>query len=129
MNLQEWTTAYLKYKDVIKRRISDIKVEENRVLVKNKDGSEHPYLCVADLDKLKPEDFEKNKVVCLNKKKNVLWVIDNWDSLSKIDTVIIFVNVSKSESWSLHPKNHNNISEDDNIKQGLLSLFQSVPGV
>lgn len=129
-NLLSWAKAYIKYKDSVHRRISEMNVDESskKIVIKNKNGSEDVYICIDHLegssDKIKDE-----KVVCLNTKDNLDWLIKNWDSLKQSRNVFIFVNMATSESWSVHPSMHDVVTEKSALKQGLLALFESVPEV
>lgn len=129
-NLLNWAKAYIKYKDSVNRRISEMNVEEssNKIFIKNKNGSEDLYICINHLEG--PSTAIKDeKVVCLNTRQNLDWLIKNWDSLKQSRNVFIFVNPDVSESWSVHPSMHDVITEKAALKPGLLSLFESVPEV
>ena len=64
-----------------------------------------------------------------NTKNNLESLISMWDSIIKYKSLsICFVNQeSKLEKrWIIHPYTHNKISERSALKQGLMSLFQTV---
>lgn len=128
--LLNWARAYIKYKDSVNRRISEMNVEEssNKILIKNKNGSEETYFCIDYLEG-SSTNIKDEKVVCLNTKQNLDWLIKNWDSLKQSRNIFIFVNLAVSESWSVHPSMHDIVTEKSALKPGLLSLFESVPEV
>ncbi|MCF7871984.1 hypothetical protein K9L97_03025 [Candidatus Woesearchaeota archaeon] len=126
MNIIEWTEAFIKYKDTAFRRIDSLNVENDGVLVHNKDGSSVKWVCSGYLNDLNIDSLDNQRIVCYNMLKNVDWVLENWDNLKDSRVVFYFVNVDKSESWALNPKNHHLVSEKGSLKQGLYSLFESI---
>ncbi|MCF7866012.1 hypothetical protein K9L67_01085 [Candidatus Woesearchaeota archaeon] len=127
MNLVEWTVAYIKYKDTVFRRIESLKEDSDKIIVNLKSGHKQIHLCADYLDKLNIDNLSNEKISCLNVKKNLDWLISNWNLIISKDLVFHFVNLDKSESWSINPKMHHSISEKGAIKTGLQSLFDSVP--
>ena len=126
--LFSWAQAYIKYKDSVHRRVFEMKLEESskKIHIKNKNGSEEIYVCINHLEG--PSDNIKDKkVVCLNTKDNLNWLIKNWDSLKQSRNIFIFVNPAVSESWSVHPSIHDVVTDKVALNPGLLSLFGSIP--
>jgi hypothetical protein len=129
LNIMEWTEAYLKYKDSIQRKIIKLEKSGNNLVCELKDGSTHKYLCIDDLSSLSLGDLDGFRVSCLNTKKNLDWVVKNWQEIKESDTVFLFANPKKAVHWSVNPKLHDSISDKSAIKQGLKSLFESIPEV
>jgi len=72
----------------------------------------------------------KTGLVILNSRKNLDFVITNWQVFSSLkDLCIYFVNTTVNEKWLLYPYTHNQITEKNALKRGLLSLFSMVPAV
>lgn len=129
LNILDWTEAYLKYKDSIHRKILKMEKSGNNLVCDLKDGSHQKYLCIDDLSSLSVSDLNGFRVSCLNTKKNLDWVIKNWQEIKVSDAVFLFANPKKAAHWSVNPKLHDSISDKTAIKQGLKSLFESVPEV
>jgi len=131
MDLYEWTEEYIRFRDVIRKKIVDIKKQNRSILVKEKE-KENPYLIEEDLlegiNKL--SDFEKKKsiiIVTLNKEKNLDVLIKNWDNLLEFeDLTVLFSHPGTNEKWSVHLKSHDKISEKKHLKEGLKILFESI---
>ena len=67
----------------------------------------------------------KTTVICLNKKENLKFIIENWVKFIIFKKLcLIFVNPKKNTKWLIIPYNHNKISED--IKPGLKTLFKNL---
>jgi len=131
LDILTWTEEYLKYKNTIHRKISKIdkKLQKQELTCHQKDGTIQKYLCLNELEKLKIKDLENNRVSCLNTKQNLDWLIKNWDEIKNMNTTFFFANPSQSMHWSINPKLHDNITEKNNLKQGLKSLFNSIPKI
>jgi len=127
MNLQEWTEAYIKYKDSVFRRIKNIERVERGLRVRNKDDSITRYICAYDLKNMNASELSDERISCTNTKSNLEWVLKNWDVLKDTKVIFHFVNLNRADSWSLNPGMHHNITEKSTLKQGLVSLFESVP--
>lgn len=131
LDILSWTEAYLKYKDTVQRRILKLNKYEDKqeLLCELKDGTIHKYLCVDSLANLSPKDLKGLRVSILNTKKNMTWLLDNWQEVKDYDTVFIFANPKKATHWSITPRLHNNIVEKSAIKPGIKALFDSIPEV
>jgi len=131
LNILDWTEAYLKYKDSIQRKIKILKKFslQNEIVCEMKDDSIHKYLCVDDLSNLKASDIKGYRVSCLNSKKNLDWLISNWQELKSLDSVFFFANPQKAVHWSINPRIHDGITDKSSIKSGLNSLFDSIQEV
>ena len=131
LDLLSWTEAFLRYKDAIQRKIQEIKInkEEKEIKVKQKDGTEQLYKCIDELEKTHIKEAENKRIVCLNTKNNLNWLIENWQELKETETIIIFSNPKKTAHWTVTPKTHNKITEKGAIKQGLKTLFESIPEI
>ena len=72
----------------------------------------------------------KTGLVIFNSRKNLDFVIANWQMFSSLkELCIYFVNPVVNEKWLLYPYTHNQITEKIALKRGLLSLFSMVPAV
>lgn len=128
MNLVEWTKHYIKFKDCMKRQITSIEELEDRLLVHEK--KEDKVYCITEelKDKLLTENKceERKFIVTTNTLMNVKFLADNWKLIENEEVTIIFANTKTNESWIVHPKTHSKISDNKTIKQGLMSLHESI---
>ncbi len=127
LTIKEWAKTYVKYKDMIPRIVESISETENGIVVSQKTGEKITYLCMESIEALNPGSITNERIVCLNTKKNLDWLLKNWDLVKNKRTVFIFVNLDKAESWAINPLLHSAITEKKSLKQGLIALFESVP--
>jgi hypothetical protein len=129
MSLLDWTVAYIKYKDSVQKRIKTLDANSDKQTVKviNKDDSTATYICSPILKILNTDSLKDEKVVCLNKKENVDWLISKWDIVKDKKCIFLFVNTKRSENWAINPHMHHNITDKSALKPGLKALFESIP--
>lgn len=134
MDLYEWTKHFIKYKDVIARRIKTIKFLDTSIHVEEKEkfnNTKKIYLVYENLEegiqassKLKDE---KGIIVCLNTKINKNILIKNWKKLLKMkDITILFAHPGTNEKWMIHPKTHSKINEAEKLNESIEILFNSI---
>lgn len=128
MNLTEWSKNYIKFKDCFKRQIKTIEEIEKGLLVHEKKENKNYFIYEKLKNNLIINKKIKNKVflITLNTKENVKELADNWALVENEDLTIIFANIKTNESWMVHPKTHSKITEKKLIKQGLISLHESI---
>ena len=135
--LVEWAISFVKYMDIVKKSIQDIKAEENKVLVKFKE-KEQLFLILPELDKDKLESFSeliKDKsiiIITLNSDNNITFLAENWKELSKNPLLsFYFVNPESStdKKWAICPHAHNKIADISSLKPGLMSIAEGVEKV
>lgn len=129
MSIFDWACAYIKYKDSVQGKIQTLDSNEKKgeIKVNLKDGSKNVYLCTNLLGDLNVENLNDEKVVCLNKKENLNWLIANWEALKDKKCVFLFVNPKRSENWAINPRMHHSITDKSALKPGLKVLFESIP--
>jgi len=129
--LKEWVYNYIKNKDAFLKNILSIDKTSTGLLVKYIDKDQ----IVITSERLDLKLLNKNKesdklfIFTYNTKDNLETLISIWDSIIKYKSLsICFVNQdSKLEKkWIIQPYTHNKISERSVLKQGLISLFQTV---
>ena len=122
MELVEWTTHFIKFKDAMRRRIKDIKVEENVITIQEKGDITKKYIIDEKLEK-KEADY----IVCTNTKKNVDILIHSWKEFaSDPKLTIIFANPETNENWLITPAIHEKISDEESLHTGIQSMFESI---
>lgn len=123
INLAEWTTLYIKHKDVIAKKIVDIKPQKDYTLFTYKDGPVKVYA----LEKLEvPKIDSKAVITSLQTKENIDFLIKHWkDFASHQGLTMVFVNLKTQEKWLIHPHTHSQISEAK-FELGVRSLADSV---
>jgi len=131
--LLEWFVRYIKNRDLIFRRISDIIEEGNKLIVKQKDGKTLHYYIEPF-----PDDFgnfsasateEHCGIVVYNSAENFEKLTSAWSKLSSMPGLTLyFVNpFSKLDKrWVLRPHIHARISDAESLKQGLRSMYETV---
>jgi len=130
MEIFEWTLRYIKYKDAVKKSISEIEEKNsNEVIVKEKLGKEITYLCFNEMEEVDIHNYSDQKIVCLNTKENIDWLIKNWEDIIKTKVTFIFVNPERAASWAVNPALHNAITDKSALKTGIYTLFESIPEV
>ena len=130
--LVDWTSNYIKNKDIMQKTLVDLEIKENHILCKHKNGQVTKYIVNPRLtqDAFSEIKDGQNVIVCLNTRQNIDFVINNWQKLISYKRLsIIFANPSINERWIIFPHTHNLISEKGAIKKGLLALFSSVEEV
>ena len=132
MDLYEWTKHFIKYKDVISRRIKTTKFLDTTIHIEEKTGIKKIYLVYENLEegikassKLKDE---KGIIVTLNTKTNVDVLRDNWKEILKKDQdiTILFAHPGTNEKWMIHPETHAKINEERKLNESLDVLFNSI---
>lgn len=133
-NLKDWAKHFLKSKDLIKREIASIVPgdADNKIQInyseKNPLGKRECWV----YPNLPEELLLENHItlIVLNTKENFDWMISRWGKLSTFDDLnIYFVNpdLQIDNKWVIYPHTHSKICDKESFKQGLVSLFESVP--
>ena len=128
--LKEWAQIFLKSRDVMQKSITAFENLNGDFIVHKASGDVF-FLVRPELSDV-GEIFEKASanagLVVLNVKRNVDFVISNWDKLSKLKGLCIyFVNPKADDKWLLYPYTHDQITERSALRRGLESLFSMVP--
>lgn len=131
LNIIDWTEAYLRYKDTIQRKIQKLEKNEktNEIICELKDGRVQKYMCINYLDEIEIKQIDDVLISCLNTKKNLNILIQNWQDVKEKNIIFIFANPKKATHWSINPKMHDRINDKTSIKTGLKALFESIPEV
>lgn len=126
MNLTEWTTHHIKFKDCMKKQIKDMDISEEKIVVTEKKGDIKTYFINNKLEKLIPHiEKETTILVCLNNKENAQTIINNWNKLIEYPNLtIICAEPNKNDSWTIHPTTHNRITEKESLETGILALAE-----
>ncbi len=144
MQLIKWLKHYIQFKDCVKKQIVDIKEETDKIIVTEKKmrgnktisdtqseapGKENKTYFVHDElgEILSKTGSEKTYFVCLNSKKNIKTLLDNWDSLIANKSItILFAHPGSNEVWLINPAAHHKITEKESLKEGIESLHSSI---
>ena len=131
MQLKEWAIVFLKHKDMFTGRIKDIAEKDGKTIIDYKD--KRIELLIAPVLENSIKDIKDRMIlVTENRKANLDCLIQNWHNLIGYpDLTIYFVNLdsSKEKKWVLKPYLHDKIADDENLKSGLVTLFESVDAV
>jgi len=140
--LKEWMISYIKSKDANFKNIEKIDEKENSVIVTHIStsmGNGFKKQVVPKIATYVAQDTlqAENKniapdtiIITLNTKKNMNYFVDHFEEFAKNETLrIIFANPNINETWQIHPFRHHKLSKmmEANLKQSILSLFETVP--
>ena len=132
MNLKEWMLTYLKSRDAIKQEITGIEDNGDSFIVR-KQNTDTLFLVRPELNSIDEIKQKANGSISLavhNTKRNVDFVITNWDTLSKFEKLCIyFVNPVSNEKWMLYPHTHNQITEKIALRKGLEAMYSEATPV
>ncbi|PIN75865.1 hypothetical protein COV18_01650 [Candidatus Woesearchaeota archaeon CG10_big_fil_rev_8_21_14_0_10_37_12] len=130
-DLNEWAKTFLQQRDLLEGAIVKFEDVSDGFVVHRRDGLVRVFVFPV-LQKIDEIIFAPGvvKVMLLNKKQNLDFVLRDWKKLaSKKDLCIFFVNPDVNEKWILYPHTHDQITEPAVLKSGLESLFSGVPRV
>ncbi len=128
---REWYVIYARHKDLLQKRITDIKEQGDRIIVTYKDHVEQVHL----VEKLSSFDLKElgdpdgyHHLVLANTLANVSAVVKEWKALVGYPHLkIIFYNPEAKEKWILWPAVHDKVAEPDMLEDGLKGLSEHVP--
>lgn len=131
--LMDWFIRYTKNRDLMFRKISEIKEEGNKVVIYQKDGRQiHNYAEPFPQDLpavLKTMQEEQKGIIMFNSAENFNIMMKSWKELSETrNLTIYFVNpFSKLDKrWIVNPYVHGRISDAASLKEGLNSMYLMV---
>jgi hypothetical protein len=131
MDLKEWLTNYLKWKDQVDRSLKEIKVEKSGIEAVYEDRKAK-FLVI---DKLTKEELTKAqggtyKGICTkNSEDNFSFLVEHWNEFVRLSgLMLVFVNLELGEKWILFPATHNSIAEKETLEQGLRTMFEMANG-
>ena len=129
--LREWAVSYVKHRDILAKNIVDIKEEQDKVIVRFKD-KEQVFLIRPIVNDSVTKEINKEKNICvvmLNSKENFNFLINKWNKLIKFEKLTLFFVNPFSEpdkKWFISPYMHNKICDEDSLKLGLKTMFETV---
>ncbi len=136
MDLYKWTAEYIRFRDVMLRRIANIEEKHGEIKVTEKNKTIKTYIIREDLKEAIEEIHTNHKkeehlyITCLNTKQNAETLIKEWKKILKFkDITIIFSHPGTNEKWLIHPQTHNKISEEKQLKESIMTLFDGITRV
>ena len=131
--LAEWFARYTKNRDLILRKLSELRQEENKVILTQKDGLTVHYYAEPfpeDLVRFAQGINEEHKgVLMYNTPNNFKQLVSGWKKLASIPNLIIyFVNPfsKQDKKWIIRPYVHDKISDPQSLETGLNSMYLMV---
>lgn len=127
--LADWFVRYTKNRDLLFKKISEVKEEGCKIIITQKDGSVVHYYVEPfpdDFEKLAEMPEEQKGIVVYNSKDNFDRMMNAWKKLSETKGLTIYlVNpFSKLDKrWIINPHVHNKISDKVSLAMGLNSMF------
>lgn len=129
--LLEWTSTYIKNRDLTLQKIVSIKIDEksNIIDVKFKDKEVKHYIFADLSEKILSLPAGNKIIVCVNTNENFQFLIKNWTKLSKMKELsMIFVSLKNNDKWLINPYVHAMIADPESIESGLKSMFDTANG-
>ena len=124
--LKEWAINYIKNKDIIDKNIKNIK-ENNRGFLVEYKHKKHYFIIKPDIHEINNIKDDFISLVLFNTKKNLEFILNKWKKLIKYKKLSIYlINLNNNEKWALHPFTHNKVCINKKLKNGLITLFDSV---
>ena len=136
--LREWVIGYVRNKDVMTKKIEDVKFDEEGfdIAVKFKDKTQYFMIrpVILNIGEVTKNIEEKGSVslVVLNNELNLGIVTEMWNTLaSHRHFSIYFVNPFSSldKQWIIYPYTHNLICDESSLKSGLRPMYEMVEPV
>jgi hypothetical protein len=131
--LRQWAIGLIRHMDAFERSITGVKEERDMLRITHKKKSQlaliQPVLQPDAIVDACKEDGLHISIFTLNTKANVDALLGGWQKLSKCPLLkIFFVNpyAEGDKKWVISPRTHSLVSDDDSLKLGISSLFQSV---
>lgn len=127
----EWFVRYLKHKDLIFKKILNIEIVEEKILLTLKD-KEQVFIISSNIDFLELKNLESinnPSLVLLNSNQNFNWLIKNWSKLIGYRNLsFYFINPfsEPDNKWIIYPYTHHQITEKESLEIGLKSMFELV---
>jgi hypothetical protein len=126
----EWAEHYFKSKDAFYKKIISIKKEDNGFIINYKEKKE-TLIALPELSKINQfENINKiSYIITLNNRKNIDYLYNNWSKLVDLTTLkIYFINPfsTTEKRWIISPNIHAKVCDEDTLKLGLMSMFESV---
>ncbi len=127
-DLVEWTVNYIKHRDLVLKKLKDLRVEKDSITAEYKTKTE-VYFIMPHL--AKEVTTRKEIIICYNTRKNFEMLLDRWDELAKNNSKIIFVNPKSTldTKWIIRPAIHNRICDEKSLKLGLKAMYETVDEV
>jgi hypothetical protein len=127
-NLFDWAKDYFKHRDIFEKKLNKINKEKDRLILNYKDRKDVAFISAVFEDELfeKLSDIKKYKkrfIVCSYSQTNISFLIKNWKKFLIENLILIFIDVRINKRVLINPYIHNKISDPDNLKAGILSLF------
>ena len=134
--LVDWTTNFLKNKDIILRKIEQIEHNKDgfdiKVTYKDKTQFFVVTMKLIDINHIM-ERFKDPEghyaIVTFNMKENIDAMAKHWNHLVKFKYLsVYFINPwsNADKKWIIYPHTHNKICEEDSLHEGLHSMAELV---
>lgn len=139
MSLSEWTTTFIKHRDMMKQQIVSLEEKQGVVHVLMKGDKKQDYFVfekTVDVkhleDASKKSDADPNysiNVVCYNTSENIKLLVQHWKEIAMHTRLLFyFVNPNSATEikWTINPWLHNRISDHATLEAGLKSMASMV---
>ncbi len=127
-DLKQWTIFFVRNKDIFEKKLERFEDEDTFITFYFKDRIV-TYLVLEYLDDSSLKFCHKDgykSIVCQASKKNLKFIVDNWNDFKKVkDLIIILADVEGNRRMMLKPHIHDLISDSSNLKAGLESVYDN----
>lgn len=133
--LADWTINFIKNKDIIAKKIENIKNGKNGfdLHVKYRDREQYFIIApsISNIDSIiqKIDNNAHYTIVTLNSRENFNTMIKNWHKLVSFKFLsIIFANPFSEldKKWVIFPYTHHKICDESSLENGLKAMFEMV---
>lgn len=127
-SLIEWGEQYFKHRDIIEKKLKNIKKQKNNIILEYKDNKNialvMPVLDKELFAKLKElDDYAKKYVITSLSATNVDFLVANWKLFLIKGLILIFADIKSNNKVLLNPHIHNMISDPNCIDKAVRTLF------
>lgn len=126
MELKDCVWEFVKARNAITRNLLESSQEED-LLTFRYTNKVHHFLVSEEL--VVPTVRDVFTVACLNTKRNLDFLVDNWQEFLQEGLSVLFVNPDTAQQWKVCPLLHDAVCDKKSLRSGLESLFSQVPEV
>ena len=99
--LTEWAESYLRHKDLLAKKINNIKNDNNTLIIKKNTGQELA-ICTDNLEDVKINNKAKTYIFATHTKQNFETLCNRWNELNKFpELILVFADTKNNKKWIL----------------------------
>lgn len=127
VDLTEWTEQYIRSRDAMERTLVGLERSGDSIVAKHKRDRMVTFLPQQQLSV--PAENEGNiTIVTLQNQQNFNTLVQRFDAFATNSSLtVIFLNPVLHEKWVIKPAVHAAVADKSTLKNGLQTLYQTVP--